>query len=237
MNVTVLAATAGEVDRLRSEWAIRRPAAPGDSVDLVLSGIGPVNTAHALTRRLMTRPRPSLVIQTGIAGAYVGAELAVGAVALANEEVYGDLGVLTLDGWRPAEEIGIPLVEPMEDRPARYNAFPLNPGLVAAADALCGGLVARTGRFLTLSQVTGVRAHGDALHARFRALCESMEGAAAAHVCALYGLPFLEVRGISNLVEDRDRSSWRLTDAAEAAQAVARRLVEHAGTLLGAVSR
>jgi len=79
--------------------------------------------------------------------------------------------------------------------------------------------------------VTGVRAAGDGLHHRFGALCESMEGAAAAHVCALHDTPFLEVRGISNLVEDRDRSAWRIKEAAEAAQAVVRHLLEHLAEL------
>jgi futalosine hydrolase len=78
-----------------------------------------------------------------------------------------------------------------------------------------------------VSQVTGVRALGDALHGRFGALCESMEGAAAAHVCALHDVPFLEVRGISNLVEDRNRAEWRVKEAADAAQAVTLRLIEN----------
>jgi futalosine hydrolase len=51
-----------------------------------------------------------------------------------------------------------------------------------------------------------------------------MEGAAAAHVCALHDIPFLEVRGVSNLVEDRDRAAWRIAEAAAAAQAVVMRL-------------
>jgi futalosine hydrolase len=75
--------------------------------------------------------------------------------------------------------------------------------------------------------VTGVRTLGDALHQRFGALCESMEGAAAAHVCALHDVPFLEVRGISNLIEDRNRAAWRIKEAAEAAQTVALRLAEN----------
>ena len=70
-----------------------------------------MNTAHALTQYLLTRPRPSLVIQTGIAGAYVPGGLSVEAVALATSETYGDVGVLTPQGWRPADEIGIPLVD------------------------------------------------------------------------------------------------------------------------------
>jgi futalosine hydrolase len=200
---------------------------------VVVAGLGAVNTAHGLTRHLLTQPRPSLVIQTGIAGAYVPSGVAVGSVLLATEEMYGDVGVITPQGWLPADAIGIPLVDASGGRPARFNLFPCDPALVARAAALAGPLVARTGRFLTLAQVTGVRVLGDTLYQRFGALCESMEGAAAAHVCALHGVPFLEVRGVSNLVEDRNRSSWRIAEAAQAAQAVVRRLLEQGAALIG----
>ena len=215
-GVLVLAATVIEASLLQSS-----------GVPVALTGIGAVNTAHALTQYLATQPRPSLVIQTGIAGAYVPAGVSVGSVVLADTEIYGDLGVMTTAGWRPAEEIGIPLVEARGSHPPRFNYFPLDAALVARASAVGGSLIARTGRFLTLSQVTGVRALGDALHERFGALCESMEGAAAAHVCALHDVPFLEVRGISNLVEDRNRAAWRIKEAAEAAQTVTLRLAEN----------
>jgi futalosine hydrolase len=193
---------------------------------LVVAGIGAVNTAHALSEYFATHQKPSLVIQTGIAGAYVPAGISVGSVVLADTEIYGDLGVLMVDGWQPMEAVGIPLVAARDGRPARFNYFPLDETLVARATGIGGSLITRTGPFLTLSIVTGVRALGDELHDRFGALCESMEGAAAAHVCALHDIPFLEVRGISNLVEDRDRSKWRITEAAEAAQTVALKLAE-----------
>jgi futalosine hydrolase len=199
---------------------------PRSQADVVVAGIGAVNTAHALAQYLATRPRPSFVIQTGIAGAYVPAGISVGSVLLADTEIYGDLGVLTPEGWRPMEEIGIPLIEATASQPARFNYFPLDGALVSRAMSLAGPMVARTGTFLTVSQVTGVRALGDLLHGRFGALCESMEGAAAAHVCALHDVPFLEVRGISNLVEDRNRAKWRVKDAAEGAQQVVLKLLE-----------
>jgi futalosine hydrolase len=214
--VLVLAATPIELDLIRSSKA-----------DVVVTGIGAVNAAHALTRYLAGKPRPSFVIQTGIAGAYVPAGIAVGSVVLADTEIYGDLGVLTPLGWRPMEEIGIPVVDATASAPARFNYFPLDPALVSRAAAAAGPAVARTGKFLTLSQVTGVRALGDVLYERFGALCESMEGAAAAHVCALHDVPFLEVRGVSNLVEDRDRAKWRIKEAADAAQAVVLTLLEN----------
>ena len=194
---------------------------------MVVTGIGAVNTAHALATYFATRDNPSLVIQTGIAGAYVPAGIPVGSVVLADTEIYGDLGVLTVEGWKPMEVIGIPVVEARDGQPARFNYFPLDGKLVARASGIVGTLIARTGPFLTLSAVTGVRAIGDELHARFGALCESMEGAAAAHVCTMHDVSFLEVRGISNLVEDRDRSKWRIQEAAQAAQAVALRLAEN----------
>jgi futalosine hydrolase len=218
----VLAATPFEAALLREAAAT-----------VLITGIGAVNTAHALTRYLLTQPAPSLVIQAGIAGAYVPSGVDVGSVLLATEEMYGDVGVITPEGWLPADAIGIPLVEATEARPALFNQFPCDPGLVARASEVCGPLVDRTGRFLTLSQVTGVRALGDALYRRFNALCESMEGAAAAHVCALHGVPFLELRGVSNLVEDRDRETWRIAEAAEAAQRAVHRLVERIDLVLG----
>jgi len=215
-KVLLVGATGLEVARFRSS---RFP--------FVVTGVGAVNAAHALTGYLAAHPKPSLVIQTGIAGAYVPTGIPVGSVVLADTEIYGDLGVLTVDGWQPMEAVGIPLIEARDGRPARFNYFPLDGKLVARAAGIGGSLVARTGPFLTLSIITGVQALGDELHERFGALCESMEGAAAAHVCALHDVPFLEVRGISNLVEDRDRSKWRITEAAEAAQAVALKLAEN----------
>jgi futalosine hydrolase len=216
VEVLLVAATALEATRLSSS---RFP--------VVVTGIGAVNTAHALTGYFATHPKPSIVIQTGIAGAYVPAGIPVGSVLLADTEIYGDLGVLTVDGWQPMEAVGIPLIAARDGQPARFNYFPLDGTLVARASGIGGSLIARTGPFLTLSIITGVQALGDELHERFGALCESMEGAAAAHVCALHDIPFLEVRGISNLVEDRDRSKWRIKEAADAAQAVALKLAEN----------
>jgi len=46
-----------------------------------------------------------------------------------------------------------------------------------------------------------------------QALCENMEGAAVARVCQQFGLPLLELRCISNLVEDRNLQNWQLKQA------------------------
>ena len=45
---------------------------------------------------------------------------------------------------------------------------------------------------------------------RFDAICENMEGAAAAHVAYLNKKSFVEIRAISNQVIDRDIKKWDL---------------------------
>src|SRR5438105_15321226 len=95
-EVLVLAATLLEATLIESSGA-----------RLVVTGIGAVNTAHALTQYLAANAAPAFVIQTGVAGAYVPAKIPAGSVVLADTEIYGDVGVLTPDGWRPMEEIGI----------------------------------------------------------------------------------------------------------------------------------
>lgn len=207
----------------------RKPAWTGrlDGVPVVLQagGMGKTNAAHALTALLETRPVRG-VIGFGIGGAYPGSGMDVGAIALATAAVYGDEGVQAPGGWLSTEAIGIPLWQAGAAR--TFNTFALDPALVqtartALADA---GYDVRTGPFVTVSSCSGTAALGAAMAERVPgALCEGMEGAALAHVAAIYGVPFLELRAVSNLVEDRDLSRWRIRDAAEAAQQAVRVVV------------
>lgn len=188
---------------------------------LLVSGYDKVNAAHSLTC-LLEAGCPRLVVQAGVAGAFVSSGLEVGDLAVASSEIYADLGILVPDGWLSADAFTEPLA--VVDGVALSNTFPLDPGLVEASVRIfrAGSWTGRApkveiGSFLTTSQVTGTRAWADLLEKRWGGIVESMEGAAAAHVCALYGIPFLEVRGVSNLVVDRDRGSWRVEEAARLA--------------------
>ena len=60
-----------------------------------------------------------------------------------------------------------------------------------------------------------------------------MEGAAAAHLCRLYGVSFLEIRSISNQVEDRQIEQWDLPLASARAQQAGLHLLHKAADLLG----
>jgi futalosine hydrolase len=195
----------------------------GLPVVLLVGGMGKTNAAHALTA-LLERERVRGVLGFGVAGAYAGSALKVGEIALATSEHYGDEGVETPRGWISCEGIGIPLAT--RAGADLFNDFPVDrPGLDRATEVLAdAGIHYVSGPFVTVSSCSGTAARGDVLAARFGAICESMEGAAYAHVALLYDLPFLEVRGVSNPVEDRDLSRWRLDAGAEAAAEAAHRV-------------
>ena len=201
----------------------------GRDVALLETGIGAVNTAQALTAALES-DLPDLVLQTGIGGAYTRSGLEIGDLAIASEEIYGELGVITPEGWRGAEEIGIPVVRNDRDY---FNRFPVDVERAERAEKVLLGAEWQHGRpgikrgsFVTVQQCSGIESIGNELAALFGAICESMEGAAAAHVCTLYRVPFLQVRGISNRVIDRDLSTWNIPLAVERSQQAVLTLIE-----------
>jgi futalosine hydrolase len=198
---------------------------PSGTVYLALTGIGKVNAA-AVSTLLLEKLRPRLIINTGCGGAYLGSGLAVGGLAIATAEIYGDEGVLTTDGWHTLEIIGIPSVERKGNRYS--NEFPLS---MQAAEkvyhfAKSLDLPVRRGKFVTVSTCSGTLNRGDELFKRFGGICENMEGAATAHVALLYDTPFLEVRGISNMVEDRDITKWDIPRSVEMVQRFLLRCLE-----------
>jgi len=180
------------------EGALLRPHVP-----VVCTGVGAVNAAYALTRFLDREPVEGIVV-CGIAGAYPGSGLPVGSVVCAESECYGDLGADSPGGFLDMRALGFPVVGGVNPL---YNVLPMQ---IFPAP--------RRARFVTMNTCTGNDDDARAIEARTGGAVESMEGAAIAHVAALAGIPVGEIRGISNVVGNRNRSAWRLKEAAVAAQ-------------------
>jgi futalosine hydrolase len=219
MELAPLLAAVAESRATPGRWG---PASTGrvGSTPVVLQalGLGKANTAAGLALALTERA-PRAVLQVGVGGAYLGSFLSVGMAVVASEELHLDLGVRTAQGWQDLSAMGFTLTPASGDRPARANAVPTHPGLTRAV-----GRVASVSavRFATLETVTGDVDVGAAMQREHDVSIESMEGAAAAQVCDRLGVPFAEVRGVSNLVGERDRSRWNLRAAAVAACDVAK---------------
>jgi len=207
-------------ERLRSSlpWDIYVTEKASTKIVFTVSGIGTANAAaaSALVAQLFT---PDLLITTGCAGAYLGCGLEIGDIALATTEVFADEGVVTPEGWQSLEHIGIPLL----DRNGRrfFNEIPLSPQANATAIQVAEqlGLTPLTaGRFLTVATCSGTNARGEKLKDSFGGICENMEGAAVALIAARFGIECMELRGISNYVEDRNLTKWDISLAAANSQ-------------------
>lgn len=189
----------------------------GTEIIIGRTGIGKVNAAIAATL-LMERYPPDLLVNTGCGGAFPGGGLGVGDLAIADSECFADEGVQAPEGWQGIELIGIPLFEGRGERV--FNRVALDGGRAQETLSCAGahGFRAGVGPFLTVSTCSGTDLQAAELLRRFPGLCENMEGAAVAQVALIYGVPFLEVRGISNMVEDRDLARWDLKGAVKEVQ-------------------
>lgn len=183
---------------------LRAALASGARFRILHTGVGVVNAAHAVTLAIVEQA-PRAIVVCGIGGAYPGAGLAIGDVACAGTEIYGDLGAQGPDGFLDMKDLGFPVVA--GPSAPLYNELPMQLFPVAARVT-----------FVTVSTCTGSDHDARRIEQRTGGAVENMEGAAVAHVAHLHGIPVGEIRGISNIVTTRDKSSWKLKDAAEAAQ-------------------
>jgi futalosine hydrolase len=205
-----------------------------EPVILAASGVGKTNAAHAASV-MAEKYHPSLVINFGVGGAYAGSGLHIGDLAIATKEIYGDEGVVVSKGFKGMRDIGIPLIDNSVAGTSRtgrkskvgknksralYNKIPLSGDLVNKVKRRLkkSTFTVTPGPFVTLSAVTGGPRRARELYRRYRAVCENMEGASVAHISFLHGMPFVEIRGISNIVGDRDKRRWKLKEAAAECQ-------------------
>ena len=197
MSQLICVATELEGRLLRDRVGVR------EDFTIICTGVGPVNAAHGATLAI-ARQRPDAIIVCGVGGAYPASGLAVGDVVCADVECYGDLGASSPSGFLDMKALGFPLIA---GPPSVYNDLAMQ--VFPAPHRV---------KFVTVSTCTGTDEGAHAIAARTGGAVENMEGAAIAHVAALHGIPVGEVRGISNIVTNRDTSAWRLKDAAIAAQ-------------------
>ena len=195
----------------------------GHEVFLSHGGIGQVNMAIQLTR-LLSVHTPTAVLLCGCGGSYPDSGLQVGRLALAESETFGDLGVATTAGFIPLDQLKLP--QNPQLAPTIQQSFPLasdwlNWARKILPEAVCGA-------FVTVNCCSGNPDLSRKLQQRCGGICENMEGAAVAQVCAEFDIPLLELRGISNPTGTRDPQQWDIAGGAEAAQTGILRLLGNA---------
>lgn len=214
MHIVIVAATPFEIAPLKA-WLDQQFQQKTDNVyqhgaltvQLVITGVGVTATAFHLGW-ILSREKPDWLINAGIAGAF-SAQLPLGAVVQVVKERFGDLGVEEADGrFTDVEEMGLWPYAVMS------NPHPPLPSLRS-----CNGL--------TVHKVHGSTASIERIRSKYPdSDVESMEGAAFFYASLAAGIPFAEIRSISNQVAPRNRDAWDLPLAINRLNSVLRQILE-----------
>lgn len=177
-------------------------AAGSHNIDICITGVGMMAATFALTRSVFTGEH-DFVLQAGIGGGLDPAVLLGSVVAVATEQL-GDLGAEDHEAFLNIFDLGF----------AGNDSFPFTNGqLINPMAGLPFDISLPRHHGLTVNTVSGNRATIAQRYKDNPATIESMEGAALHYVCLQAGIPFLQVRSISNYITPRDRSSWQIGKA------------------------
>lgn len=196
----ITAATEKEIKPLEQFIAATAP------VDFLITGMGPVITASSLSHYLTLHGSGvHAVLNIGVAGAYMDAGIAMLDICLAQQEFLGDFGICMHDG---IQDFDPGLLE-------RNTFFIFNNDLMLHLKKILHGhdIAFKVANFVTVNCCTGTEERGRFLQRKFSAGCENMEGAAVVMVCNNFDIPCIELRCVSNMVEDRDIKNWQLGEA------------------------
>ena len=181
-----------------------------DHVKTAVCGVGPVESA-VRTMEMLTRYNGQIryVLNFGIGGAYLsesGEPLAdLLDIVIAESEVLGDYGICY--GTRIESFSEPELTEKTAfEMSSELNSY-IGEGLIEQ------GIRVFRGKFVTVNAASGSTKRGLYLHKKFDATCENMEGAAIARCCDMFSIPMVELRSVSNFVEDRPGEPWKLKEA------------------------
>jgi futalosine hydrolase len=189
MNILICAATEGEFGKPLVN-SIHK-------IDYFLTGVGLVQTTWRLGQKLKSYT-PDLCIQIGIAGSFDPA-ITPGMVTLVQQDCFADLGAQDHDG----SFLHLTEILPCDDQNP-FECLYLRPGIPVA------GISLPKVNAISVNTVHGHQPEIDLVKNRFDVQIESMEGASFFAVCMTLGVPCIQVRSISNMVEPRDKSSWQI---------------------------
>lgn len=202
MKVVITSATEKEIIQLKGKIVDFSANFGALSIHFHTSGVGLLAASFSITR-LIYEEKPDLIIQLGIAGCF-DSKMELGKVVIVKEDGLGDQGV---------EENGR-FIDLFDDKQLIRNGKPIN--LKKMPNPFLNDL-----NFSFLDEVTACTVNEVTTHPlRIQQLIENnhfiletMEGASLHYCCLQLGIPFVQIRAISNYIGERDKTKWKFSEA------------------------
>ena len=192
MNLLVVAATGFEIKPFIEN---------NKSADVLITGVGIPATVFHLTKQLAQKEY-DLVIQAGIAGAFNNT-LVAGSVAMIETDTFGDIGIDEKGNFKTLFETGL----------AHENDFPFSNGWLLNEHEYFTHPSLPVAKGITVNKIIDDEIQIKRIQEKFGADIESMEGAAFHYVCLQQKIKFLQLRSISNIAGERDKTKWKMKEA------------------------
>lgn len=204
MRLLIVAATEMEILPLISSLQRTSDRGPrttsyahaGHEIVVLTTDVGMVATA-AWCSGVMSNEPFDLALNFGVCGSF-DPQLEPGRVVHVVSDRLAELGAEDGDEFLPIDALQLPAEhEFMNANPPRIGALAELPAVSA----------------VTVNTVHGSERSIAAVIARCAPQVESMEGAAFMFACQMHGVPFAQVRAVSNFVERRNRHRWKMMAA------------------------
>jgi futalosine hydrolase len=212
-NILIISATSLEIKPLLSELGIGKIVHPyltrysynNFGVDVLVSGVGMVPTA-AFTGMVLCENKYEAVINAGICGSF-NRRIPIGEVLNVNIDCLPETGAE--DGEYFLSLIDLNLIDKDE--------FPYSGGNLVNDSVFDSSLIKGLplSKGVTVNTVHGNSRNIKAFLKRNNADIESMEGAAFMFACKVHKIRHLQIRCVSNYIEDRDVTKWDIPLAVE----------------------
>ena len=194
MNVLIVAATKFEIEPFVQQKK---------NEDILISGVGIPSTMYHLTKKLLEKEY-DLVVQAGIAGTFNN-NFSLGDVMVIKDDSFSDIGIEEKGSFQTLFEKGF----------IDKNEFPFVDGTLPNHSKIIENLTLPMAIAITVNKISDATVQNRILNEKLTAGIESMEGAAFHYVCLQEKINFLQLRSLSNMVGERDKSKWKLKASIE----------------------
>lgn len=196
MNILLASATEFEVDFANINHTVTDK---NILLTKLVTGVGVPNAMYHLTKAILIN-KYDFVIQAGIGGTTIK-NIELGNVVIIEADTFADVGIYEKGAFSTLFDNGF----------ADKNKFPYKDGWLKNNIILDIDLPHY--RSITVNTITDDKDAIANQNKLFNAGVESMEGATLHFVCLMHSIPFLQVRSISNVVGERDKSKWQIKKA------------------------
>lgn len=197
MQVLLVAATAFEIAPF-TQWIEKEQVA----ADVLVTGIGLMATTWSLSRQLSIK-KYDLVVQAGIAGCF-DQRFRVGDTVVVKKDRIADLGVLEQNSFKDVFDMKL----------AKPSQFPFRNGwLVNNSPGIAVAGTLKKINAVSVNRISTGKTLINKWNEKYSPVIESMEGAAFHYCCLMAGVPFLQIRSISNYAGERNKSKWNIKES------------------------